>query len=112
MLKLLFHRETRQLLGVHVIGESATEIVHIGQTVMGFGGTIDYFRDTVFNYPTMAECYKVAALDGLNKLILLKETDVCGIADRGARSGDRHVAAAGLMQATIAPAACEYRGPR
>ena len=68
MLKLLFHRDTRKLLGVHVIGEAATEIVHIGQTVMGFDGTIDYFRDTVFNYPTMAECYKVAALDGLNKL--------------------------------------------
>jgi NAD(P) transhydrogenase len=73
LLKLLFHRETRKLIGVHVIGESATEIVHIGQTVMGFGGTIDYFRDTVFNYPTMAECYKVAALDGLNKLLLLNE---------------------------------------
>jgi NAD(P) transhydrogenase len=76
LLKLLFHRETRKLLGVHVIGESATEIVHIGQTVMGFDGTIDYFRDTVFNYPTMAECYKVAALDGLNKLTLLSEVDV------------------------------------
>ena len=71
MLKLLFHRETRKLLGVHAIGEAATEIVHIGQTVMAFDGTIDYFRDTVFNYPTMAECYKVAALDGLNKLSLL-----------------------------------------
>jgi NAD(P) transhydrogenase len=77
MLKLLFHRDTRKLLGVHVIGEAATEIVHIGQTVMGFDGTIDYFRDTVFNYPTMAECYKVAALDGLNKLSLLEDTDVC-----------------------------------
>jgi NAD(P) transhydrogenase len=70
MLKLLFHRDTRKLLGVHVIGESATEIVHIGQAVMALGGTIDYFRDAVFNYPTMAECYKVAALDGLNKLSL------------------------------------------
>lgn len=68
LLKLLFHRETRELLGVHCIGETATEIVHIGQTVMAFGGTIDYFRDTVFNYPTMAECYKVAVFDGLNKL--------------------------------------------
>ena len=68
MLKLLFHRTTRKLLGVHCIGETATEIIHIGQTVMAFGGTIDYFRDTVFNYPTMAECYKVAAFDGLNKL--------------------------------------------
>lgn len=68
MLKLLFHRTTRKLLGVHCIGETATEIIHIGQSVMAFGGTIDYFRDTVFNYPTMAECYKVAAFDGLNKL--------------------------------------------
>lgn len=68
LLKLVFHRQTRKLLGVHCIGEFATEIVHIGQTVMALGGTIDYFRDTVFNYPTMAECYKVAAFDGLNKL--------------------------------------------
>lgn len=75
MLKLLFHRETRKLLGVHVVGEAATEIVHIGQAVMKLGGTIDYFRDTVFNYPTMAECYKVAALDGLNKLSLWEEAE-------------------------------------
>ncbi len=68
MLKLLFHRETLELLGVHIIGETSTEILHIGQAVMSLGGTIEYFRDTVFNYPTMAECYKVAALDGLNKL--------------------------------------------
>ena len=68
MLKLLFHRESLEVLGIHVIGDSATEIVHIGQAVMAFGGTIEYFSDTVFNYPTMAECYKVAALDGLNKL--------------------------------------------
>jgi NAD(P) transhydrogenase len=75
MLKLLFHRETRKLLGVHVIGESATEIIHIGQAVMALGGTLEYFRDTVFNYPTMAECYKVAALDGLNKLSLWEEAE-------------------------------------
>ena len=75
MLKLLFHRESRKLLGVHAIGESATEIVHIGQAVMALGGTLDYFRDTVFNYPTMAECYKVAALDGLNKLSLWAEAE-------------------------------------
>ncbi len=75
MLKLLFHRETRKLLGVHVIGEAATEIIHIGQAVMSLGATIDYFRDTVFNYPTMAECYKVAALDGLNKLSLWAEAE-------------------------------------
>lgn len=70
MLKLLFHRETLQLLGVHCIGETATEIIHIGQAVMSFGGTIDYFTGTVFNYPTMAECYKVAAFDGRNRACL------------------------------------------
>jgi len=75
LLKILFHRETRKLLGVHVIGEAATEIIHIGQTVMALDGTLDYFRDTVFNYPTMAECYKVAALDGLNKLLLWAEIE-------------------------------------
>ena len=87
MLKLLFHRDTRKLLGVHVIGESATEIIHIGQAVMALGGTIDYFRDTVFNYPTMAECYKVAALDGLNKLSLWAEAETCGRAS--CRAGRR-----------------------
>lgn len=68
MLKLLFNRNTRKLLGVHVIGQRATEIIHIGQAVLSYGGSIEYFRDTVFNYPTLAEAYKVAALDGLNKL--------------------------------------------
>jgi NAD(P) transhydrogenase len=68
MLKILFHPDTRKVLGVHVIGENAAEIVHIGQAVLSFGGTMDYFRDTVFNYPTFAEAYKVAGLDGLNKL--------------------------------------------
>ena len=67
-LKLLFCPETHKLLGVHAIGERATEIIHIGQAVLAFQGTIDYFRDTVFNYPTLAEAYKVAAFDGLNKL--------------------------------------------
>jgi len=67
MLKLLFHRHTRHLLGVHAIGEGATELIHIGQAVMAFHGKIDYFIDTVFNYPTLAECYKVAALDGMNR---------------------------------------------
>ena len=67
MLKLLFHSETRELLGVHVIGEGATELVHIGQAVIAHRGKLDYFIDTVFNYPTLAECYKVAALAALNK---------------------------------------------
>jgi NAD(P) transhydrogenase len=68
LLKLLFDPESLKLLGVHVIGDRATEIVHIGQAILAMGGTIEYFRDSVFNYPTLAEAYKVAALDGLNKL--------------------------------------------
>ena len=60
--------DTRKVLGAHVIVESAAEIVHIGHAVLTFGRTMDYFRDTVFNYPTFAEAYKVAGLDGLNKL--------------------------------------------
>ena len=68
LLKILFDPRSRRLLGVHIFGERATEIIHIGQAVLAFGGTIDYFRDTVFNYPTMAEAYKVAGLDGLNRL--------------------------------------------
>lgn len=68
MLKILFHRETRKILGVHSIGTGATELIHIGQAVLILGGTIDYFVTAVFNYPTLAECYKVAALDGINKL--------------------------------------------
>jgi NAD(P) transhydrogenase len=67
-LKLVFHRETKHLLGVHIIGEGAAELVHIGQAVLSLNGTIEYFIDTVFNYPTMAECYKAAAFNGLNKL--------------------------------------------
>jgi NAD(P) transhydrogenase len=68
MLKLLFHADTRLLLGVHAMGEGATELIHIGQAVLSLGGGLDYFVEAVFNYPTMAECYKVAALDALNKL--------------------------------------------
>src|SRR5262245_39224254 len=68
MVKLLFHRHNHALLGVHAIGEGATELIHIGQAVMAFQGKIDYFIDTIFNYPTLAECYKVAALDGINRL--------------------------------------------
>ena len=68
LLKLIFHSETRVLLGVHIIGDGASELIHIGQAVLAFRGTIDYFIDTVFNYPTLAECYKVAAFDGINRL--------------------------------------------
>lgn len=68
MLKLIVHADTREILGVHVFGTGATDLVHIGQAVMGCGGTVDYLVDTVFNYPTLSEAYKVAALDVTNKL--------------------------------------------
>lgn len=68
MLKLLFHRESLQLLGIHILGEGATELIHIGQAVLAHQGAVTYFRDAVFNYPTLAECYKIAALNGLNRL--------------------------------------------
>jgi NAD(P) transhydrogenase len=71
MLKLLVSDEDRKVLGVHVLGTNATEVVHIGQAVMGFGGTVDYLVDSVFNYPTLAESYKVAALDAKNKLTMV-----------------------------------------
>src|SRR6185437_14668851 len=68
VLKLLVSLDTHNLLGVHVFGTGATELVHIGQAVMGCGGTVDYLVDAVFNYPTLAEAYKVAALDAMNKM--------------------------------------------
>jgi len=70
-LKILFHRETKEILGIHCFGERAAEIIHIGQAIMeqkGEGNTIDYFVNTTFNYPTMAEAFRVAALNGLNRL--------------------------------------------
>ena len=68
VLKLIFNRETLKLLAVHIIGPSATELVHIGQAVLSYEGSVEYFRDAVFNYPTMAEAYKTASLNGLNKV--------------------------------------------
>jgi NAD(P) transhydrogenase len=67
-LKLLFHRETLELLGVHIFGEDAAELLHIGQAVFTLKGKVTYFKNTVFNYPTLAECYKTAAFNGLNRL--------------------------------------------
>ena len=69
MLKLLIHQDTREILGVHAIGTGATELIHIGQAVMALGGRVDYFCDNVFNYPTLAEAYRVAGLNGLNKIL-------------------------------------------
>jgi len=71
VLKLLIHRHTRAILGVWICGVAASELVHIGQAVIALDGKLDYFLRTVFNYPTLAECYKVAALNGMNKLLAL-----------------------------------------
>ena len=67
-LKLLFHRESLKLLGVHAIGDHAADLIHLGQTVMAFDGTIEYFINQVLNYPTYSECYRIAALNGVNRL--------------------------------------------
>lgn len=66
--KLLFQRDTRQLLGVEILGEEACELIHIEQAALSLGGTVDYFIETVFNHPTLAECYKTAVFDGINRL--------------------------------------------
>ena len=68
MFKMIFQRDDGRLLGAHCIGTGATELIHIGQAVLGLGGGLDYFLKTVFNYPTLAECYKVAAYNAANKL--------------------------------------------
>jgi NAD(P) transhydrogenase len=68
IMKMVFSLKTRRLLGVHIIGEQATELIHIGQAVMHFKGTVDYFVESTFNYPTLAEVYKIAALDAWNRM--------------------------------------------
>ncbi|MBN8897636.1 MAG: Si-specific NAD(P)(+) transhydrogenase, partial [Rhodospirillales bacterium] len=68
MMKLIFSLKTRRLLGVHIVGEGATELVHIGQAVLNLHGTLDYFIENTFNYPTLAEAYKIAALDAWNRM--------------------------------------------
>ena len=68
MMKMIFSLKTRRLLGVHIVGEGATELVHIGQAVLNLHGTLDYFIENTFNYPTLAEAYKIAALDAWNRM--------------------------------------------
>jgi len=67
-MKLLFCLETRKLLGAHIVGEGATELIHIGQAVLNLNGTLDFFIENIFNYPTLAEAYKIAALDAWNRM--------------------------------------------
>ena len=68
ILRILFDPSSLKTLGIHILGKSAAELIHIGQAIIAVGGTIEYFRDAVFNYPTLAEAYKVAAMNGLNRL--------------------------------------------
>ncbi len=68
MMKMLFSLKSRRLLGVHIVGEGATELIHIGQAVLNLKGTLDYFIENTFNYPTLAEAYKIAALDAWNRM--------------------------------------------
>lgn len=88
MFKMIFHRKTRKLLGCHCIGSGATELIHIGQAVIGLDAGLDYFLRTVFNYPTLAECYKVAAYNAANKLALFGNTlDTADTMDAGGTVG-------------------------
>jgi NAD(P) transhydrogenase len=73
MFKMLFDRDSGKLLGCHCIGSGATELIHVGQAVIALGGGLDYFLTAVFNYPTLAECYKVAAFNAANKLALVRQ---------------------------------------
>jgi NAD(P) transhydrogenase len=80
LLKMIFSLETRHLLGVHIVGEGATELVHIGQAVLNLKGTLEYFIENTFNYPTLAEAYKIAALDAWNRMSLPNAAPVADIA--------------------------------
>jgi NAD(P) transhydrogenase len=80
LLKMIFSIETRRLLGVHIVGEGATELVHIGQAVLNLKGTLEYFMENTFNYPTLAEAYKIAALDAWNRMAMPTTVPVAGLA--------------------------------
>ncbi len=77
MMKMLFSLKTRKLLGVHIVGEGATELIHIGQAVLNLGGTLEYFVENTFNYPTLAEAYKIAALDAWNRMPVMAPEVPC-----------------------------------
>jgi NAD(P) transhydrogenase len=84
MMKLIFSIKTRRLLGVHILGEGATELIHIGQAVLNLKGTIDYFIENTFNYPTLAEAYKIAGLDAWNRMPALSHADIADMEELSA----------------------------
>ncbi len=75
IMKMLFSLKDGRLLGVHILGEGATELIHIGQAVLNLRGGIDYFVNSIFNYPTLAEAYKIAALDAWNRMCVSSEAE-------------------------------------
>ena len=79
MMKMMFGLADKKLLGVHIVGEGATELIHIGQAVLNLGGTLDFFVQNTFNYPTLAEAYKIAALDAWNRMPLKAEPPMAGM---------------------------------
>jgi NAD(P) transhydrogenase len=90
LLKLIFAIDTRRLLGAHIVGEGATELVHIGQAVLNLQGTLDYFVENTFNYPTLAEAYKIAALDAFNRMNVTLPAvadTVAGVREEGLAAG-------------------------
>jgi NAD(P) transhydrogenase len=91
VLKLICERDTRKVLGVHIIGEGASELIHIGQAVINLSGTVDYFVENSFNYPTLAEGYKIAALDVWNRL-QAQVADVVEIAAPAKKRAQRKLA--------------------
>lgn len=91
MFKMLFHRDDGRLLGCHCIGSGATELIHVGQAVLALGGGLDYFLTTVFNYPTLAECYKVAAHNAANKLALVRQATASAVSGGTAATRGAHV---------------------
>jgi NAD(P) transhydrogenase len=116
VLKLLVSLEDHTLLGVHVFGTGATELIHIGQAVMGCGGTVDYLVDAVFNYPTLAEAYKVAALDATNKMraiarFSLSQSPGAGNTPRPARPGRGRAASPSTADGAVAPAVARFPRP-
>jgi NAD(P) transhydrogenase len=93
-MKMIFDLDTRRLLGVHIVGEGATELIHIGQAVLNLGGGLDYFVENTFNYPTLAEAYKIAALDAFNRMPVREKPAVHDLQELAALAVER-IAAAG-----------------
>jgi NAD(P) transhydrogenase len=93
-MKMIFAIETKRLLGVHIVGEGATELIHIGQAVLNLGGGLDYFVENTFNYPTLAEAYKIAALDAFNRMPMRQAPAVHDLNDMAQAAIQRIAAAA------------------